>query len=86
MFDRDKMEQLRKNQRERIIANGRARFIRREIGLSILFLAMVVTVLNFVHGRTSIDLVAAIGVLPIGVLGGYLHAIWKWQDILKSRS
>ena len=86
MFDRDKMEQLRKTQRERIIANGRARFIRREIGLSILSLAMVVTVLYFVHGRTSIGLVAAIGVLPIGVLGGYLHAIWKWQDILKSRS
>jgi len=85
MFDRDKIEHFKKVQREQIIANGKAKFVCREIGLSVLFCAMVITVLYFVNGRTGSVLLAGIGVFPISVLGGYLHAIWKWQDIGKGR-
>jgi hypothetical protein len=86
MFDRDKIEHFKKNEREQIIANGKAKFVRREIGLSILFFAIVMIPLYFVNRRTDNALLALIAMVPIGVLGGYLHAIWKWQDITKGRS
>lgn len=86
MFDRYKIEQLEKSHREQIIANGKAKFVRREIGFSVLFFAMLMTLFYFVNGRTSSALFASIAVFPIGILGGYLHAIWKWQDITRSRS
>jgi hypothetical protein len=86
MFDRDQIEQFEKSQREQIVANGKVKLVRREIGLSILFCGIVVTVLYFVNRRAGSVLLASIGVLPIAVVGGYLHAIWKWQDITKRRS
>jgi len=86
MFDRHKIEQLEKSHRDQIIADGKAKLVRREIGFSILFFAMLMAVLYFANGRTSSSLFAGIVVFPIGILGGYLHAIWKWQDITRSRS
>jgi hypothetical protein len=86
MFNRYKIAQLEKVHREQTIANGKAKFVRREIGFSVLFFAMLMTFFYFVNGRTSSALLAGIAVFPIGVLGGYLHALWKWQDITRSRS
>jgi hypothetical protein len=43
----------------------------------------VLTVLYFVNGKTRSVLLAGIALFPIGGVGGYLHAIWKWQDITK---
>lgn len=78
MFNRHKIEQLEKSHRDKIIADGKVMFVRREIGVSVLFFAMLMTFLYFVNGRTSSDLFASIVVLPLGILGGYLHATWKW--------
>ena len=86
MVDREKIELFKKSQREQIIADGKEKLIRREIGLSILFCAIVVTVLYFANGRAGSVLLASIGLLPIAVLAGYLKAIWKWQNIVKGRS
>lgn len=44
---------------------------------------MLMSFLYFFSGRTRSGLVAWLVVLAIGILGGYLHAIWKWQDITK---
>jgi hypothetical protein len=49
------------------------------------FFATLMTALYFINGRTSSSLFGSIVVFPIGILGGYLHAIWKWQDITRSR-
>ena len=84
MFDRHKIEQLEKSHLDHIISDGKAKFVRREVGFSILFFAILMTVLYFVNGRTSSSLFASIVMFPIGILGGYLHAIWKWQDITRS--
>ena len=84
MFDSDKIERLQKNQRKQIIANGKAKFVRRELGFSVLFFGMLTIAFYFVAGRTPSALFAGITVFPMGVLGGYLHAIWKWQDLTRS--
>jgi hypothetical protein len=86
MFDRRKIEQLEKRHRDQVVADGKAKFVRREIGFSVLFFALLMTVLYFFSGKTSSSLFASIVVFPIGILGGYLHAIWKWQDITRGRS
>jgi hypothetical protein len=85
MFDRRKIEQVKKSHRNQIIADGKAKFIRREIGCSVVFFATLMTALYFINGRTSSSLFGSIVVFPIGILGGYLHAIWKRQDITRSR-
>ena len=85
MFNSQKIAQLENNQREQIIANGKARFVRREIGFSVLFFAMLMTVFYLGEGRTRVALLSGVAVFLIGILGGYLHAIWKWQDITRSR-
>jgi hypothetical protein len=85
MFNRQKIAQLENNQREQIIAKGKARYVRREIGFSVLFFAMLMIVFYLGEGRTRVALLSGVAVFLIGILGGYLHAIWKWQDITRSR-
>jgi hypothetical protein len=85
MFNRHNSYQLEESYREQIIAKGKVTFVRREVGFSIVFFAMLMTLLYFVNGRTGSSLFASVAVFPIGVLGGYLHAIWRWQDITKNR-
>jgi hypothetical protein len=83
MLNRHKIEQLELENRRRIIANGKSRFIRREVGFSVVFFATLLSFLYFFSGKTRSGIIACLLVLPIGILGGYLHAIWKWQDITK---
>jgi preprotein translocase subunit SecF len=83
MLNRQKIEQLERENQRRIIANGKSRFIRREVAFSVLFFAMLMSFLYFFSGRTRSGLVACLVVLAVGILSGYLHAIWKWQDITK---
>lgn len=85
MFNPQRIDRLEKRQREQIVANGKSRFVRREIGLSVLFFALLMIVFYFVNGRTRSALFASIVVFPISVLGGYLHALWKWQDLTRGR-
>jgi hypothetical protein len=42
----------------------------------------LLTFLYLVNGRTHSALIACLAVFPIGILGGYLQARWKWQDII----
>lgn len=83
MVNRQTIGQLERENRRRIIANGKSRFIRRELRFSVVFFAILMSLLYFFSGRTRSDLIACLVVLPISILGGYLHAIWKWQDITK---
>jgi len=76
-----KIEQLERENRRRIIANGKSRFIRREVGFSVVFFVLLMSFLYFFFERTRSGLIACLVVIPIGILGGYLHATWKWQDI-----
>lgn len=85
MFKHQKIAQLEKNQREQIVANGKAQFVRREVRFSVLFFATLMTAFYFDEGRTRVALLSGVAVFLIGILGGYLHAIWKWQDITRSR-
>jgi hypothetical protein len=86
MLKRHKIWQLEEHYREETIAKGKAWFVRRRVGFSVVLSAMIVTVLYFVHGRTDSSLFAGLAVFPIGLLGGHLQAIWEWQDITKQRS
>jgi hypothetical protein len=83
MLNRDKIEQLEREHRRSIIAHGKSRFIRREVGFSVVFFALLMSFLYFFSARSRSGLIACLVVLPIGILGGYLHARWKWQDIKK---
>lgn len=62
---------------EQIIANGKAKFVRREMGFNVLFFVMVITAISLADGRSRGVLLAIITVLPISFLGGYLRAILK---------
>ena len=86
MLNRYQVEELKENHREQIIANGKAKFVRREIGFNVLLFVIVMTAIYLADGRSRGVLFAIIAVLPISVLGGYLRAIWKWQDITGRRS
>lgn len=83
MLNRYKIEQLERENRRRIIANGKSRLIRREVVFGIVSDAIVMSFLFFLWGGTRSSLIACLAVLPIGIFGGYLHARWKWQDITK---
>jgi len=86
MLDRHKVRQLEERCHEEIIAKGKARFVYLK-SVSVLFcFAVLLTALYFSNGRTSSSLFASLVVFPIGALGGYWHAIWKWQDITRHRS
>lgn len=78
-----KIEELERENLRRIIANGKSRFIRREVGFSVVFFVMLMSFLYFFSERTRSGLIACLVVIPLGMLGGYLHARWKWQDITK---
>jgi len=83
MFDRYKVRRLEERYREQAVANGKSKFVRREVGSSVLLFAGVMTFLYFVNGRTRSALIACLAVLLIGTLGAYLHAVWKWQDLTR---
>jgi Cu/Ag efflux pump CusA len=76
-----KIEQRERENRRQIIENGKTRFIRRELVFGVVFFVILMTFLYFLFEMTRSSLIAFLALLPIGILGGYLHAIWKWQDI-----
>ena len=85
MLDQYKVRQLEERYQEETIAGGKTRFVRREVSSSVVLFTAVLTLLYFVNGRTESSLFASLCVFPVGVLGGYLSALWKWQDINKRR-
>jgi hypothetical protein len=86
MRDRYKAGQLEREGRRRTIANGKSRFIRRQVGFSLVFFATLMSLLYFFSGRTRSNLIACLAVLPVGILGGYLEARWRWRDITKEEA
>lgn len=81
MFKRGRTTELERLCREKTIADGRAKFICREVTVSFVFFLGLMIVLYFSDGRTRSDVVASIIVIVIGVFGGYLHARWRWREI-----
>ena len=73
MLNHKKIEQLERENRRRIIANGKSRFIRREVGFSVVFFAMLMGFLYFFSARSRSGLIASLVVFSIGILGGYLQ-------------
>jgi hypothetical protein len=71
-------------------AAGKARFVRRGVlgNLSIGLFVLLVLALRDAYLGTfqTTDLLAYLIVLPIILLGGYLTAVWQWQDLEKKYS
>jgi len=66
---------------------GKGRFVRRGVLGSLVNGVVILIVLTLRHAylRTfqTTDLLAYLIVLPIFLLGGYLTAVWQWQDFEK---
>ncbi len=86
MTDDDKIQQLKLEYRRQTIAKGRARFIRREIMFSVVFFAILVILFHAFAVVPHGELIVYVPMLPISILGGYLHARWKWQDFMKEEA
>ena len=79
-------ERLEWEYAQQAIANGRARFIRRElVGQLVMFVALMIGLyaLDALHREARNTFFAVAILLPVWILGGYLQAIWKWKDILR---
>jgi hypothetical protein len=79
-----KIEQLQREALRQVVADGKAKFVRSELIWSFAFFVGLMIVLHFADrnltsGRSG--LIAMTVTFPISVLGGYLHAIWKWKGI-----
>ena len=63
-------------------AQGKSRFIFREMVLNIILCTVV---LGFTERPASVQSIASLAVimLPFFLLGGYLSAKWKWSDFEK---
>ena len=81
MFNRLRTTELQRQHREKVIAGGKAKFIRRELGFSFVFFVGLMTILYFTDGETRLDMVVSLVVVAMGIFGGYLHAVWRWQEI-----
>ena len=68
-------------------AAGKGRFLRRGVLGSLVTGLLILLVLTLRHSylRTFqiTDLLAYLVVLPVFLLGGYLTAVWQWQDFEK---
>lgn len=67
-------------------AQGKRRFVFREMVLNIILWLGITVVLGFTERPTSVQSIAstAIIMLPVFLLGGYLSAMWKWSDFEKN--
>jgi hypothetical protein len=83
MSNRLRTAELQRQYREKIIADGKAKFIRREVGFSFVFFVGLMTILYFTDGRTQSVLVVSAIVVAIGMFSGYLHAVWRWKEMAK---
>jgi len=66
-------------------AAGKARFVRRGMMGSLVFGLVVLLGLAFFDSSHSLreSIVPSLVMLPIFLLGGYLTAVWQWQDLEK---
>ena len=69
-------------------AAGKARFVRRGMVGNLVFGFVVLLGLALFDGSHSFreNIVPSLVILPIFVLGGYLTAVWQWQDLEKKYS
>lgn len=66
-------------------AQGKRRFIFREMVLNIILWLGITVVVGFTERPASVQSVTSLAVitLPFFLLGGYLSAKWKWSDFEK---
>jgi hypothetical protein len=84
MLNESKTEALEELRRTQMLAMGKSKLALREAMFSAtLFAALFLLDFLFVQRRSREELIGWLVVFPLGLLGGYLHGLWVWQDLTK---